>query len=339
VLDTVLQPLASAGVDFEVFDEIEPNPRDTTIVSGGQAMRDARANVVIGLGGGSPMDAAKAIAVVAVNDGPLESYCGAGADPWPMPPAPIIAIPTTAGTGAEVSGAAMINLVAESRKTDIFGPSILPVTAILDPRLTVGLPPHLTAWTGLDALSHALESYVGPYANPITDALAEKAIGLVADNLRRAYSNGHDLNSRGSMLVASTMAILAYAGLGVVHSMAQTLGGYYDAPHGLSIAACMPIGVAYNLPAAATRYARVAQLLGTDTRGMTTEAAAESVVPALRSFLDDLDVSQDLGALGLREEDIPELANLAMRDDSTSTNPRPLDEQAFMYLFRKGLDG
>jgi len=176
-------------------------------------------------------------------------------------PSPVIAIPTTAGTGAEVSSAAMVNLVAESRKVDICGQSILPVTAILDPLMTVGLPPHLTAWTGIDALSHALEAYVGTYANPITDALAEKAIALVAENLRQAYANGANLEARSNMLVASAMAIMAWAGLGVVHSMAQTMGGYYDAPHGLSIAVCFPVGVEYNLFAAPEKFARVSQLL------------------------------------------------------------------------------
>lgn len=337
LLDKVTRSLASAGVGFRVFDQIEPNPRDATILKGSQAMREAQADVVIGLGGGSAMDAAKAIAVMAVNDGPLDRYCGCGPDPWPVVPCPVIAIPTTAGTGSEVSSAALINLVAESRKADTYGPSMQPVTAILDPRLTVSLPPHLTAWTGMDALSHALESYVGPYANPITDALAEKAIELVADSLRRAFANGQDLEARGNMLLASTMAIMAYAGLGVVHSMAHTLGGFYDAPHGLSIAICMPAGVRYNLPVAPERYAKVSRLLGTATEGMSAEAAAESVVPALRGLLKDLGITQSLSTLGLREEDIPELAGLAVRDCSTPTNPRPLDKQAFTRLFQEAL--
>ncbi len=254
-----------------------------------------------------------------------------------MRPSPVIAIPTTAGTGAEVSSAAMVNLVAESRKVDICGQSILPVTAILDPLMTVGLPPHLTAWTGIDALSHALEAYVGTYANPITDALAEKAIALVAENLRQAYANGANLEARSNMLVASAMAIMAWAGLGVVHSMAQTMGGYYDAPHGLSIAVCFPVGVEYNLFAAPEKFARVSQLLGADTTGMSPIAAAKSVIPALCELLHDLDITQHLGSLGLREEDIPKLAELSMLDGCTPTNPRPLNEKAFANLYRQAL--
>jgi alcohol dehydrogenase class IV len=338
LLDEIGQALASAGVKYDVFDEIESNPKDTTLVQGAEYARANATDVLIGLGGGSSIDAAKGIAVMAANEGPIEAYCGAGADPWPTPPAPIIAIPTTAGTGAEVSGAAMINLAAESRKADIFGPSILPVAAILDPGLTVGLPPHLTAWTGIDALSHALESYVGPYANPITDALAEKAIGLVAGNLRQAFANGHDLEARGNMLLASAMAILAYAGLGVVHAMAQTLGGYYDAPHGLSIAVCLPLGVAYNLFASPQKYAQVSRVLGTNTDGMSSVAAAKSVIPALQELLDDLDIRDDMRSLGVREADIPRLAEICTLDGCTPTNPRPIDARGFAALLGRSLN-
>jgi 1,3-propanediol dehydrogenase len=338
LLDRITSVLDQGGVEFELFDQIEPNPRDTTILTGAEQARKTGAGAIVALGGGSPIDAAKAIAVMAANEGPLEAYCGAGGDPWPVPPVPIIAIPTTAGTGAEVSGAAMINLVAESRKADIFGQSIRPATAILDPVLTVGLPPHLTASTGIDALSHALEAYVAQYANPITDAQAEKAIQLVADNLRLAYVDPENLEARGNMLLASSMAVMAAgAGLGVIHSLAQTIGGFYDAPHGLSIAVCFPLGMQYNLFADPTKFARIAQLLGADVAGLSTMAAAKRAVPALQELLADLDITADMRALGVREADIPRLAELAMIDGCTPTNPRPIDEAGFAALFAQGL--
>ena len=338
LLDRVTGILRKGGIGFEVFDQIEPNPRDTTILGGAEGARASGAGALVALGGGSPIDAAKAIAVMAANEGPLKSYCGAGADPWPVPPAPVVAIPTTAGTGAEVSGAAMINLASESRKADIFGQSIRPVTAILDPVLTVGLPPHLTASTGIDALSHALEAYVALYANPITDALAEKAIQLVADNLRRAYVDGGNLEARGNMLLASAMAVMAAgAGLGVIHSLAQTIGGFYDAPHGLSIAVCFAQGMQYNLFTRTAKYARVARILGADSSGFSEIAAAKHAIPALRVLLDDLDITQNMADLGVQEADIPKLAELAMLDGCTPTNPRPLDEAGFEALFAKGL--
>jgi len=340
LLEKVTDSLSAAELAFEVFDEIEPNPRDATILQGAEVMKEFQAEAVVALGGGSPIDAAKAIAVMAANEGPIELYCGTGVDPWPVTPAPIIAIPTTAGTGAEVSGAAMINLVSQSRKVDMFGRSIQPATAILDPLLTVGLSPRLTAWTGVDALSHALEAYVAKYANPFTDTLAERAIELVVDNLRTAFANGEDLEARGKMLIASTMAVMAAgAGLGVVHSLAQTIGGYYDAPHGLSIAVCFPVGVEYNLFAAPEKHARVSQILGTDIGGLSLPAAAKSVVPALRELLEDVGIPLDMRALGVQEADIPKLAEICMLDGCTSTNPRPIDAQGFVDLFERALSG
>ncbi|MGD8474785.1 MAG: iron-containing alcohol dehydrogenase [Anaerolineae bacterium] len=339
LLRKITDVLDKGGVAFEVFDQVEPNPRDSTILAGAEQARELGADAMVALGGGSPIDAAKAMAVMAANEGPLVQYCGAGADPWPVLPVPIVAIPTTAGTGAEVSGAAMINLVAESRKADIFGQSIRPVTAILDPVLTVGLPPGLTASTGIDALSHALEAYVALYANPITDALAEQAMRLVADNLHRVTFDGVNLEARGHMLLASAMAVMAAgAGLGVIHSLAQTIGGFYDAPHGLSIAACFPLGMRYNLSAAPEKFARIAQLLGADVAGLSPSAAAEAAVPALEALLRDLGITSDLKDLGARQADIPRLAELAMLDGCTPTNPRPIDEAGFAALFARGLE-
>ncbi len=339
LLEKITRPLESAGIEFVVFDEIEPNPKDTTILKGAQCMKDAQADVIIGLGGGSPMDAAKAISVMSVNEGTVEQYCGVGADPWPVPPKPVVAIPTTAGTGSEVSAAAMVNIVDKARKMDMFGRSIEPSVAILDPLLTVGLPPHLTAWTGIDALSHALEAYVAKYANPITDALAEKSIQLVADNLRQAYANGENVKARSNMLLASTMAVMAAAaGLGIVHSMAQTMGGYYDMPHGQSIAVCFPIGVKYNLFTAPEKFARVSQFLGTDINDLSPIAAAKSVLPALQELLNDVDITDDMGTLGVREADIPELAELSMLDGCTPTNTRSIDKEGFAALFKRALE-
>ncbi len=338
LLEKTAQALTAAGIEVAVFDEIEPNPKDTTITAGARYMKDAGADIVVGLGGGSPMDAAKAISMLSVNEEPLEQYCGVGADVWAVTPKPIIAIPTTAGTGSEVSGAAMINFAAKGRKIDLFGRSILPAVAIVDPLLTVGLPPRLTALTGVDALSHALEAYVAKFANTMTDTLAEKAIQLAVDNLRLAYTNGENIEARGNMLLASTMAVMASsAGLGVIHSMAQTIGGYYDQPHGLSIAVCMPLGVKYNLFTAPEKFARLSEILGTNISGMSTIAAAKSAAPAMRELLTDLDITDDMRSLGVREEDIPELAEKCMLDGCTPTNPRPLDPATFAALYKEAL--
>ena len=285
LLESVFARSLTPLIEFIVFDDVEPNPTDKTIDRGAEAARMGRADAVIAIGGGSPIDAAKGIAVMAVNEGSVEPFCGAGVDPWPVQPLPVIAIPTTAGTGAEVSSAAMINMPHLGRKMDIFGPSILPRVAILDPMLTLSLPPHLTAWTGVDALSHAVEAYVCNRANPISDAIAERSIQLVAENLRQAYPDGGDVEARGNMLIASAMAVIAAAnagGLGVIHSLAQTLGGFYNLPHGLTIAVCFNEGLTYNAPAVPEKYARFAALMGVDTSDISTDEAVHAGITPCR---------------------------------------------------------
>ncbi len=231
-----------------------------------------------------------------------------------------------------------VNLVAQSRKVDMFGRTIQPVTAILDPEMTVGLPPNLTAWTGIDALNHAFEAYIASYSSVFSDMIAEKAIELAVNNLHRVYHHPNDLEARGNMLIASSMAVMAAsAGLGVVHSLAQTIGGYYNAPHGLAIATCFVPGIEYNLGVEQEKLARVSQIMGTDTSGMSLDESARSVIPALQNLLDDFDIPQGFDALGVREKDIPKLAEIAMLDGCTPTNPRPLDEHAFIELFQQGL--
>jgi alcohol dehydrogenase class IV len=339
LLNAVLAPLEEVGIRTAVFDQVQPNPTDQTALDGAAQAKVSGAQAIIALGGGSPIDAAKAIAVMTTNDGPFEDYCSAGADPWPNTPLPIIALPTTAGTGAEVSAAAMVNLPASGRKVDLFGSSILPQIAIIDAKLTVSLPPRLTAWTGIDALSHAVEAFICVGANPVSDAIAEGSIKLVAENIRRVYVDGSDIEARHNMLVASTMAIIAAsgaAGLGVIHSLAQTLGGFYNLPHGQTIAVCFPDGLAYNLPVVLEKCATISRLLGTDTGGMTPEEAGQSVIPAIRQLNADLNVTDTFETMNVQRDDVPKLAEYAMLDGSTPTNPRSLALEDFVALFEGG---
>ncbi len=339
LLDEVLAPLEASGIKNAVFDQVKSNPTDRTAIAGAAQARANQVQAIIALGGGSPIDAAKAIAVMATNEGPFESYCSAGADPWPNTPLPIIALPTTAGTGAEVSAAGMVNLPEQGRKVDKFGLSILPKIAIVDARLTESLPPHLTAWTGIDALSHAVEAYVCVGSNPLSNAIAEGSIKLIAENIRRVYADGGDLEARHNMLVASSMAVMAAsgaAGLGVIHSLAQTLGGFYDLPHGLTIAVCFSYGLAYNLPVVPEKLAIISRLLGTDTSGMTTEEAAQSIIPAIRQLNSDLKVTDTFETMNVQRDDVPKLAEYAMLDGCTPTNPRSLALEDFVTLFESG---
>jgi alcohol dehydrogenase class IV len=335
LLEKVTRSLTDVGVEYAVFDKVEPNPTDATLIAGAEFLKDEKAEAVIGFGGGSPLDAAKGIAVMAVNDGSVEPYCQ-GAEPWPNTPKPIVAIPTTAGTGSEVSAAAMVNIPSRGMKMALFGPSILPAVAVVDPMLTVGLAPRLTALTGIDALCHAVEAYVCAGANPISDAIAERAIALAADNLRPAFANGNNIEARSNMLLASTMAIIAASnagGLGIIHSLAQTLGGYYNLPHGLAIAVCFPYGLAYNAIALPEKHAKISQLLGTDIAGMSLHSAAKTVVSAYQELLEDLDIDDNMKSLGLQKADIPKLAEICMLDGSTPGNPRTINAAGFEALY------
>lgn len=332
IIDQVNGVLKECGITFINFNRIEANPTDETIIQAAELCKSEQCDVVIGVGGGSPMDAAKAIAMLATNDQPLINYCEAGVDPWDNTPLPIIAIPTTAGTGAEVSGAAMINVLSQHRKVDIFGPSITPEIAIADPQLTIGLPPHLTATTGLDAFSHALEAYVTKGANPVTDNIVTMAIQLFADNIRQAFANGENMEARSNMMLASTLAVAGCAGLGCVHSIAQSIGGFYNLPHGLAISVCLPACSEFNIFAAPGKYAHVARILGVNTKKMNEIEAAKSVIPAMRQLLIDLEITDTLTSLGVKENDIDVLAKNSLKDGSTPGNPRPLTEACFKKI-------
>ena len=210
ILGKVTATLRAAGADHHVYTEIEVNPSDTTMTRGAEVCKATGCDGVLGVGGGSPIDSAKVIAMLATNPEPLENYIGKGADAWANAPLPILAIPTAAGTGAEVRGAAMINLLAERRKVDIFGISITPDTAICDPVLTVGLPPHLTATTGVDALTHAIESYVCNVANPVSDMFTVRAIELISNNIANVNTTGYKRAKVHFQDLLDTAQILAY---------------------------------------------------------------------------------------------------------------------------------
>lgn len=340
LMDAVTDPLKKAGIAYTIYDDIPPNPTDDVIMNGAKHVKAAGSDAVIGFGGGSPIDAAKGIAVMATNGGAVDDYCD-GFDPWHVPPLPIIGIPTTAGTGAEVSAAAMVNIPSQGMKKALFGPSILPVVAIADPVLTVGLPPRLTALTGIDALSHAVEAYVCARANPISDAIAERAISLVAGSLRQAYTNGNNLEARGDMLLGSAMAVMAASnagGLGVIHSLAQTLGGFYNLAHGLTIAVCFPYGLAFNAISMPEKHAAMAELMGFDVSDLSLFDAAKAVVPAYQILMDDVEIIDTFETMGVKESDIPRLAELAMLDGSTPVNPRQLSTNIFVDLFQQAYD-
>lgn len=309
-------------------------PTVELVREGARRVRDAGCDVVLSIGGGSAIDAGKAVAAIATNGGePLEflEVVGKGRE-LAAPPLPFIAVPTTAGTGSEVTRNAVLGSAEHGVKASLRSPLMLPCIALVDPELTYGLPPTITAYTGLDALTQLIEPYVSSRANPLTDSLCVDGIARVAGALRRAVRDGADRNARGDMALASLFGglALANAGLGVVHGFAAPLGGGWKAPHGALCAALLPHGMAANVAAlrarapqhpALDRYAAVARLLTG-----RTDASADDGINWVHSLCAELEIPP-LRAWGIAESDLPGVAEKAARASSMKANPLPLTHE------------
>jgi choline dehydrogenase len=321
--------------DAEVFGEVRPNP-DVALVDGGaEAYATAESDGLVALGGGSSMDTAKSIGVVVRHGGSILDY------EWGHAPIehripPLVAIPTTAGTGSEVTLWAVITDHDRKIKFNVGGtPLIGPHVALIDPELMLGLPPAVTAATGMDALSHAIECYTCDYHQPFTDAVALLAMELVARWLRRAVETGADLEARTQMAHAATLGGMAYGteSAGAAHAMSQSAGGVHDCPHGALTARVLGPVCEYNAPAAPERYARIAQALGVDTSGLSPLDAARAGVEALYRLTDDVGIPT-MEELGFSEDEIPTLARIAFEDPQTIGNPREVDVAAYEDIYR-----
>lgn len=334
LVDKILGDILKTGASVEVFDGIEPNPRDTTIQAATDLARRFETELLVAVGGGSPIDAAKGVGLLLSHGRTLRDYEGLGRVPGPIKP--VIAIPTTAGTGSEVTFWAVITDTQRKLKMSIGSSHIAPVAALVDPELTLSLPPSLTAFTGMDALTHAIEALTARVSNPVTDALAIAAIELISGHLRQATAHGDDLNARAAMLVGSLLAGLAFGNsdVGAVHCMAEALGGMYDTPHGLANAIFLAEVMQFNAIAAPDKYARVAAAMGEDTTGLPLETAADLAVKAVQRLSCDLSIPK-LREVGVREEDLEELAERAANNVSVESNARPISKEEFLFLFRK----
>jgi len=330
-VDRVRASLEETGAEVTVFDGVSPNPRAAQVAAGLERCLGRDCDLVVAVGGGSPMDCAKGIAVCATNGGSILDY--EGIDRIALPSLPLICVPTTAGSAADQSQFAVINDVARKVKIVIASKKLVPDLALVDPATTASMGPALTAATGMDALCHAAEAYVSLGAGPLTDLPALKAASLVAANLRRACDDGQDEEAREGMALACLFAGQAFsnASLGLVHAMAHALGGLLDAPHGLCNALLLDQAALANAPAAAARYDDLARALGEEPRA--DDAAGEAFARAVRRLREGLRMGTGLRALGATEDDIPRLAANASRDPCLATNPRPMaaDEIAKVY--------
>src|SRR4051812_37857139 len=324
--------LQQAGIEAQVFSEFDPNPTDADALRGIEAYRAAKADSVLGVGGGASLDIAKAIALLVHPPPPLPQYDDAkGGDARitsQVPP--IVQVPTTAGTGSEVGRSTV--LVIDGTKTVIFSPFLMASAAILDPELTVGLPPFITAATGMDALTHNLEAYVAKGDHPLADAIAVDGLRRIAGHLKKAVQNGKDIEAREQMLLGSAFGAIAFQkGLGACHSLAHALTPVAGTHHGLANSLMLPTVVNFNRAAAETRLAEVAVVLGADPKATAAERAHMCVelVDALRGACG---LPRKLSQTGVRREMIPQIVEKSLADACHLSNPRPVTEADFERL-------
>ena len=338
--EQVLGEVRRAGLAAPVFTEVSPNPVEQNVVDGLEAYRRENCDGVIGLGGGSALDVAKAIRLVVTHPFPLEQYDDILDGTSKINPnvPPMIAIATTAGTGSEVGRSTVIILKATDRKTVIFSPHLMPNVALADPELTLGMPPKITAGTGLDALTHNVEAYLARGYHPLCDAIALQGAKLAFQNLPQAVRQGSDLAARSNMLMAAMMGAVAFQkGLGAVHSLAHPLSSVANLHHGTTNGILLPHVLKFNRAVAEDRLRDLAVAMDVEgSRGSVAEAA-EALIHGVRGLLPKIEIPARLGVLGVTRDQIPRLAKKAMEDACHQLNPRPCSEADMAALYEEAL--
>ncbi|WP_094243843.1 iron-containing alcohol dehydrogenase [Tetragenococcus halophilus] len=335
VTSPIEESLKKAGVETVLFNKVEPNPPVRLIAEGSSLYKEEGCNGLVAVGGGSSMDTAKGIGVEASHVGSVLDYEAAdGKKPLEHRIPPLTTIPTTAGTGSEVTQWAVITDEDREFKFNTGGPLIAAHLTIIDPELHVSMPPHVTAMTGIDALAHAIECYTMHFSQPVTDAVALLAMEYVGKYIRRAYSDGHDIEARYAMAQAAMLAGLSYgsASAGAAHAMSQTLGGIIPVAHGQCVAAMMGPVMEYNWKGYPAKFARIAEALGVNTFEMSTEEAAKAAVNEVYRMVEDLEIPS-LEAQGVSPDMTDRLAKEAMKDPQTIGNPRDLDEDGYKWIY------
>jgi alcohol dehydrogenase len=329
--------LEESGLPYVTFSDISPNPRAEQVMAGVQIFAEQQCNLLVAVGGGSVIDCAKGIGIVHSNGGNILQYQGVDQVLQPMPP--LICIPTTAGTAADISQFAIVTDRQRRRKVAIISKAVVPDLALIDPETTSSMDPFLTACTGLDALTHAVEAFVSKASSPITDLHALQAIRTIAGHLLPAIHQPDDLDQRTAIMLASLHAGLAFSNaiLGATHAMAHSLGGLHDLPHGLCNASVLDRVVEFNFSAAPERFERIAQELGLDLRGLSPNQRKAALVEWLRKLRQAAGVDSSLRLLGVGKDDIFRLGKMAMRDPCMITNPRQPKQRDIEVLYEEAL--
>jgi alcohol dehydrogenase len=334
VHEPAMAALAEAGLNPGLYQDVEPDPKIEIVESCLGFIRDLDADLVVGLGGGSAMDISKAAAMMTNNEAPINQY--AGMNLVPKAGLPTILVPTTAGTGSEVTSIAVLSDTVNQVKVGVVSDHMFARAVLLDPELTLGLPPHVTAFTGLDALIHAIESYTGRMATFLTEPLALEAIRLIAENLRAAYADGSNLAARTGMLKASLLAGMAFANTQTAgaHACALSLGGKFHVPHGIATSLMLPSVMAFNSIAAPEKFARIAEIFGESTKGLGVMDRAELAIKAIVRLINDTGFTLGLENYKVSRDDIPELAKGAMKAARLwNNNPRKATEEQVCRIF------
>lgn len=335
ITDKIVDLLKDAKMkDVYIYDRAEHDPSVKTVDDGVKLAKDGGYDVIIGVGGGSAMDTAKTIASLMKSEGSASDY--QSSREIVNPGLPFIAVPTTAGTGAEITNNSVITDTEKKLKQSIRSPFMIAKVAIVDPMLTVSLPPNVTAASGMDALTQAIENCVSLTTNPFSDTLALRAISLISGNLVKAFSNGNDLEARENMALGSLLGAMAFANakLGAVHGLAHPIGALFDVPHGVICALLLPYVMEYNLPVKVAEYAGIAQAMGIG--GELNEETAKKGIKAIRNMLTEMKLPQHLSDLGIGKNDIPLIARSG-KGSSLDNNPRPATPEALEEVLMSAL--
>jgi alcohol dehydrogenase len=338
ICDRFREILINAGCSVSSFDGVDPDPPFETASQAAKEVAAASADLIVGIGGGSSLDIAKVASILVTNNGPVSSYFGV--DTVPSPGLPTILVPTTAGTGSEVTPIAILSDHHEKLKKGIVSPYLFPSAAILDPELTIGLPPAVTAATGMDALIHAVEAFTSKNANAFTDMLAQEAMKLITRHIRTAFANGSNIEARSKMLEGSLLAGMAFANAGVtaVHAFAYPIGAEFHIPHGVANSIMLAPVMEFNMLGNLTKFAHMANIFGESTHNLSERASAHTAVQSLRNLADDLNIPKSLREFGVKAEHVSSLANGVMKVTRLlANNPRDLRLEDAEEIYRSVL--
>ncbi len=338
IVDRVLAPLIAAGIPVDIDDTAQPNPKDVDCEASAARATAFGADLIVGIGGGSPLDAAKTVAMLMINGGAARDW--GFTRPFDADPLPLIAIPTTAGTGSEVTTVAVVTDTARKFKMTLGDPRMAPAVALVDPDLTMSVPPATTAATGMDALTHAIEAYTCRVSNPVSDALALRAMRMTAANVEAAVRDGSDRAAREAMLTASTLAGMAFgnADVAAVHCISEAIGGLYDTPHGVANSVFLPIVFAHNIEADPARHADVAECLGVIREGRRDEHIAQAGAERLTELSCAVGIPRLRDLPHIDPVDFPRLAAASLINGSTPSNARELTEADYLHLLERAYE-